>query len=251
MRAPGFAEDALPSLPRSTPAGRRSPRRRRRCEAPPGGIHNAYGLTETTSPLTLIAARLGRARSTPPSGALSVGVPVYDTVERILDDDGQDAAPRRGRRDRRRGPQVVPGYWGKPDETAHALPGGAPAAPATSATWTRDGWVYLVDRSKDHDHRRRATRCGRARSRTSSTSTPRCGRPRWSASPTPTAARRSRPTSACGPARATPDELIAFCRERMAAYKYPREVELLDELPKSPTGKILRRTLRERAATEA
>ena len=40
------------------------------------------------------------------------------------------------------------------------------------------------------------------------------------------------------------DELIAFCRERMAAYKYPRQVELVDELPKTVTGKILRRELR-------
>jgi long-chain acyl-CoA synthetase len=45
---------------------------------------------------------------------------------------------------------------------------------------------------------------------------------------------------------AAPDELIAFCKERMAAYKYPREVEVLDELPKTPTGKLLRRELRER-----
>jgi long-chain acyl-CoA synthetase len=43
---------------------------------------------------------------------------------------------------------------------------------------------------------------------------------------------------------AEPDELIAFCRERMAAYKYPREVVVIDELPKTPTGKILRRELR-------
>ena len=43
---------------------------------------------------------------------------------------------------------------------------------------------------------------------------------------------------------ATPEELIAFCKERMAAYKYPRQIELLDELPKTVTGKLLRRELR-------
>ena len=42
----------------------------------------------------------------------------------------------------------------------------------------------------------------------------------------------------------TEQELIAFCKERMAAYKYPRSVELVDELPKTVTGKILRRELR-------
>jgi long-chain acyl-CoA synthetase len=45
-------------------------------------------------------------------------------------------------------------------------------------------------------------------------------------------------------ASATPEELIAHCRERMAAYKYPRSVVLVDELPKTVTGKILRRELR-------
>ncbi|MDF2977974.1 MAG: acyl-CoA synthetase, partial [Actinomycetospora sp.] len=40
------------------------------------------------------------------------------------------------------------------------------------------------------------------------------------------------------------DELIAFCKERMSAYKYPRQVELLDEIPKTVTGKLLRRALR-------
>ena len=40
------------------------------------------------------------------------------------------------------------------------------------------------------------------------------------------------------------DELIAFCKERLSAYKYPRIVEIIDELPKGPTGKILKRELR-------
>jgi long-chain acyl-CoA synthetase len=39
-------------------------------------------------------------------------------------------------------------------------------------------------------------------------------------------------------------ELIEFCKERMAAYKYPRSIVVLDELPKTPSGKILRRELR-------
>jgi long-chain acyl-CoA synthetase len=45
-------------------------------------------------------------------------------------------------------------------------------------------------------------------------------------------------------ASAAPDDLIDFCRKELAAYKYPREVEILDDLPKTPTGKILRRNLR-------
>ena len=45
-------------------------------------------------------------------------------------------------------------------------------------------------------------------------------------------------------ASATPEELIEFTKERVAAYKYPRQIWLIDELPKSSTGKILRREVR-------
>jgi long-chain acyl-CoA synthetase len=48
-----------------------------------------------------------------------------------------------------------------------------------------------------------------------------------------------------------PDELIAFCKERMAAYKYPRQVEIVDEIPKTVTGKVLRRELRDQAMASA
>ena len=48
-------------------------------------------------------------------------------------------------------------------------------------------------------------------------------------------------------ARVTPDDLIDFTRQRLAAYKYPRHIEVRDELPKTLTGKFLRRELREEA----
>jgi long-chain acyl-CoA synthetase len=48
-------------------------------------------------------------------------------------------------------------------------------------------------------------------------------------------------------ASATPEEIISHCRQRMSAYKYPRIVEIVDELPKTVTGKILRRELRDGA----
>ena len=43
---------------------------------------------------------------------------------------------------------------------------------------------------------------------------------------------------------ATSEEIIAFCKERLAAYKYPREVRLIDDLPKGPSGKVLKTDLR-------
>ena len=46
--------------------------------------------------------------------------------------------------------------------------------------------------------------------------------------------------------KVSPQELISFCKEKLAAFKYPRIVEIIDEIPKTPTGKFLRRELRER-----
>ncbi len=54
-----------------------------------------------------------------------------------------------------------------------------------------------------------------------------------------------------GDAGVEPDELIAFCKQRMAAYKYPRQIEIMSELPKTVTGKLLRRELRDREESEA
>ncbi|MBW2270761.1 MAG: long-chain fatty acid--CoA ligase, partial [Deltaproteobacteria bacterium] len=45
-------------------------------------------------------------------------------------------------------------------------------------------------------------------------------------------------------ANTTEEEIIAFCRQRLSAYKYPRSVQIIAELPKGPTGKILKRELR-------
>ena len=45
------------------------------------------------------------------------------------------------------------------------------------------------------------------------------------------------------------EELVAWCKERLAAYKYPRLIEFVDELPKGPTGKILKRELKEALAS--
>jgi len=55
---------------------------------------------------------------------------------------------------------------------------------------------------------------------------------------------RRRPVRLRAGCEASGDEIIAFCKARLAAYKYPRIVEFVDALPKGPTGKILKRELR-------
>ncbi len=205
-------------------------------------IHNIYGLTETTSPSH--AVPLGtRAPVDPDSGALSAGVPIFNTLVRILDENGSELPVGGIGEICTSGPQVVPGYWGQPEETEHALPGGE-LHTGDVGFMDEQGFFYLVDRAKDqinvagykvwprevedglldHDAVMEAAVIGV---------------PDEYRGETVKAFVSLRPG-----ANVEPDELIAFCKDRMAAYKYPRQLEIVDALPKTVTGKLLRRELR-------
>ena len=110
-------------------------------------IHNIYGLTETTSPSHGVPFHR-RAPVDETSGALSVGVPIFNTVVRVVDDDGNDVPFGEIGEFVTSGPQVVSGYWQKPAETEHALPGGA-LFTGDVGFMNADGWFFVVDRKKD------------------------------------------------------------------------------------------------------
>jgi long-chain acyl-CoA synthetase len=213
-------------------------------------IHNAYGLTETTSPSHLVPAG-SRAPIDPESGALSVGVPAPGTDSRIVAvEDGSELPVGEIGEILTRGPQVTPGYWNRPEETAQALEDGWLH---TGDVGKRDGqgWFYLVDRVKDminvsgykvwprevedvlyqHPAVRESSVVG-----------------------VPDDYRGERVQAYVAlkaGAQTTPDELIAHCRDLLAVYKAPREVVLVEEIPKTLSGKALRRELRERARSES
>jgi len=210
-------------------------------------IHNIYGLTETTSPSHCVPiGRRAPVDST--SGALSVGIPVFSTVVRVVDEHGDDAAPGELGEFVTSGPQVVTGYWNKPQETAHALPGGA-LRTGDVGFMDEAGWFYLVDRKKDQinvagykvwPREVEDVLYGHPAVREAAA----VGVPDEYRGETVKAFVSLKPGEG-----ATEEALIAFCRERMAAYKYPRQVEFVDELPKTASGKILRRELRDGART--
>jgi long-chain acyl-CoA synthetase len=110
-------------------------------------VHNAYGLTETTSPMTATPRGVAGPVDTT-SGALSVGVPVNNTLVRILDEDGQPVPLGEIGEICCRGPQVVLGYWNKPQETEEALPG-RELRSGDVGFMNAEGWVFIVDRKKD------------------------------------------------------------------------------------------------------
>jgi long-chain acyl-CoA synthetase len=207
-------------------------------------IHNIYGLTETTSPSHCVPIGT-RAPVDPTSGALSVGVPVYGTVVRVVDEEGRELPAGEVGELVTSGPQVVPGYWGRPDETERAIPGGA-LHTGDVGFMDADGWFYVVDRKKDQINAAgfkvwprevEDVLYGHPAVREVAV----VGVPDAYRGETVKAFISLRPGAA-----AEADELIAFCRERMAAYKYPRQIEFVDELPRTASGKVLRRVLRDR-----
>lgn len=207
-------------------------------------IHNGYGLTETTAGCVVVPGTL-EAPIDPASGTISIGLPVPDTIVRILGENGEELPFGEAGEIAVEGPMVVPGYWNRPDATAEALPGGR-LLTGDIGFMDERGWVYVVDRKKDminasgfkvwprevedvlytHPAVREAAVVGIADEYRGETV-------KAYVSPAPGAT-------------ADPAELVAWCKERLAAYKYPRTVEVLDELPKTTSGKILRRELRAR-----
>ena len=207
-------------------------------------VHNIYGLTETNSPSHGVPFGV-KAPVDENSGALSVGVPVYDTVVRVLGEDGEEVPVGEVGEFATSGPQVVPGYWERPDATAESIPGGE-LRTGDVGFMDASGWFFLVDRKKDMINAAgykvwprevEDVLYGHPAVREAAV----VGIPDEKRGETVKAYVSLKPG-----ASVTPEEVIAWSKERMAAYKYPRYVEVVDELPKTTTGKILRRELRAR-----
>ncbi|WP_134766656.1 AMP-binding protein [Nocardioides sp. 1609] len=246
FNAPAFTKDHFSSFTSTYSGGAAiSPTAEKAFLAATGlQVHNAYGLTETTSPMTLTP--FGTPSPVDPtSGALSVGTPVPGTIVRIQDEVGHDVPLGEVGEIVADGPQVVAGYWGKPDETAANLPGGALRS-GDVGFMNPEGWIFIVDRKKDMINASgykvwprevEDVLAEHAAVREAAV----IGVPDERRGETVKAFVSLKPGTS-----ATPEELVAHCKERMAAYKYPREVVVIDELPKTVTGKILRRELRTR-----
>ncbi len=209
-------------------------------------IHNTYGLTEVNSPSHSVPLGV-RAPVHAESGALSIGVPIPNCQAQIVDttDPGKVLPPGEPGELLLKGPFVFEGYWNKPDATRAAFHDGW-FLTGDVAIMDPSGWFYIVDRKKDminasgykvwprevedvlyrHPAVREAAVVG--------VSDPYRGE-------SVKAVVSLRPGYT---APVTAEEITAFCRERLATYKVPRLVEFRDEIPKTPSGKFLRRALR-------
>jgi long-chain acyl-CoA synthetase len=195
-----------------------------------------YGLTET-SPLThanpLAAARPG-----------SIGIPLADTDARIVDlETGADVSPGAPGELLIRGPQVMRGYWNRPDETARAIEDGW-FHTGDVAEMDADGYFRIVDRKKDMIN----TAGFKVWPREVEEALYEHPAVRLAAVVGVADTYRGEAVKAYvvlkDGERATADDLVGFCRARLTAYKVPRRVEFRAELPITSTGKLLRRLLR-------
>ncbi|MET9735708.1 long-chain fatty acid--CoA ligase [Streptomyces sp. NPDC006458] len=198
-------------------------------------VLEGFGMSETSPVVTF-------NHPDRPRKAGSIGTPIKDVEVRLLDDKGQDVAPGEIGELSVRGPNVMKGYWNRPQETAETVQDGWLRS-GDLARQDEDGYFYIVDRKKDmiirggynvypreieevlHEHPAVALAA------VVGTAHPSLGEEI-------AAAVVLRPG-----AEATPDELREFVKDRVAAYKYPREVWLVDQLPTGPSGKILKREI--------
>jgi long-chain acyl-CoA synthetase len=211
-------------------------------------IHSVYGLTETTSPSHMVPFG-SRAPVEPASGALAVGLPIFNTTSTVVDEDHRELPPGQVGEIAISGPQVVPGYWEQPDETLQTMPGGV-LYTGDVGLMDDEGWFYVVDRKKDQINAagykiwpREVEDALYAHPAVREAAV--VGVPDDYRGETVKAFISLRPGQ-----NVDESELIDFCKERIAAYKYPREIEIVAELPKTSSGKILRRELRGRRAPE-
>jgi long-chain acyl-CoA synthetase len=196
-------------------------------------ILEGYGLSET-SPV----ASFNHPDKVRKPG--SIGTPVEGVQLKLIDDAGQTVPEGEIGEITIRGHNVMKGYWGKPEATAEAITDGW-FRTGDLAKVDSDGYYYIVDRKKDliirggynvypreieevlHEH-------------------PAVAEVAVIGIPHPDLGEEVGAAVALIPgASATPDELREFVKDKMAAYKYPRQVWLVESLPKGPTGKILRR----------
>jgi long-chain acyl-CoA synthetase len=196
-------------------------------------ILEGYGLSET-SPVASFN-HPGRVRK--PG---SIGTPVEGVEMRLVDADGQAVPGGEVGEIAIRGHNVMKGYWGKPEETAEVMRDGW-FLTGDLARVDSGGYFYIVDRKKDliirggyNVYPREVEEVLYEHPAVAEAAV--IGIPHDELGEEVGAAVALKPGAA-----ATPAELRAFARERVAAYKYPRHVWLVPELPKGPSGKILRR----------
>ncbi|WP_206484249.1 AMP-binding protein [Thalassotalea sp. G2M2-11] len=204
-------------------------------------VSEGWGLSESSPALTL----------NPPSDpqASCAGLPVLSTEIRIVDSKGNSLEQGKEGEVWARGPQVMLGYWQRPEATSETLTADGWLKTGDIGYIQADGFIKLVDRKKDmiivsgfnvypneiedvlssHEHVLEAAVIGMPSDKTGES---------------------IRAYVTLKSVNCTVELLKQYCREQLTGYKNPKEIIFTQALPKSPVGKILRRELRQQALAE-
>ena len=211
---------------------------------PKGTMQQVYGMTEQSGVVTI----LGPEDHENPAVAhrlVSAGKAIHGVEIQIREPGtGQPVPTGQPGEIWVRSEQVMAGYWGKPEATAAAI---------TTDGWYRsgdgghidaDGYVYVTDRIKDmiisggeNIYPAEIERVLAEHPALADVAVIGVPDERWGEAPKAVVVLRAG-------ANVEPNELVAWCRERLAGYKVPKTVDVVAELPRNPTGKILKRELR-------
>ncbi len=198
-------------------------------------VLEGYGLSETTG---MASFNLPDRERKPGS----IGLPVGGTEIKVVDDDDREVPQGEPGEVVMRGPFVMKGYWNRDDATEEVMRGGW-FHTGDIATMDEDGYFFIVDRKKDliirggyNVYPREVEEVLYSHPAVREAAV--VGMPHEQLGEEVAAAVALKEGQ-----EATPEELRDFMKQQVAAYKYPRAIWIVDELPKGPTGKILKREI--------
>ncbi len=219
---------------------------------PGASFINAFGQTESASTITQL-----RSEDTQLSAEdvlddaklkrlTSIGKPLSDIEIKVIDEEGKTLGVNQPGELLARGPRIMSGYWDKEDQDNSPIDGEGWLHTGDIGYRDEGGYYYLSGRAKDI-----IIRAGEnispeeletvlhAHPKIDDAAVIGVPHPEWGEEPM--AILVCKPNQTC-----TPDEIMEYCREKLASYKRPRQVEFVDELPRNTMGKVLKRVLREK-----
>ncbi|MPZ12605.1 MAG: o-succinylbenzoate--CoA ligase [Kiloniellaceae bacterium] len=210
-----------------------------RCAALGVPVVQTYGLTETASQATTLA----------PEEALSklgsAGKPLFGTEVRVLRDDGAEAGPEEPGEIVVRGPAVTVGYLGQPKATSRALRGGW-LHTGDIGYLDAEGYLYVLDRRDDliisggeNVYPAEVEAALQSHPAVAEAGVIGVADERWGQAPLAVVVARKGVV-------VSDEELLSFCRERLAGYKTPKRIVLAEALARTAAGKLMRGELRQR-----
>ena len=209
------------------------------------GFTQGYGMTETSAVLTtLTPTDHERALADRPELLLSAGRPLLGTELRIVDEQDRPLPPGAIGEIAGRGPQLMRGYWNLPEASATALRGGWMHT-GDAGRLDADGYLYIEDRVKDmivsggeNVYPREVENVLFQHPAVADAAVIGVPDDRWGETVKAIIVRKAG-------ADVTAETLLEFCRGQLGGYKLPRSVDFVDALPRNPSGKVLKRELRE------